>query len=278
MNLKELEPDSSPQAAFGAHVRRMRERHGWRQEDLAARMQYSATHVSAVETGRKVPTLRLARSLDRVFGLEHKPDTFEREWREVRNGSMLEGFPEYVGYEGRASEIRVYEVGVVPGLLQTPSYTETLSSHAVRGNRITAEQADDRDSTLVERQALLGRIPPPQIFVVLDESCIRRPIGEPAAMDEQLKHLIEFAERPNTVLQLAPFDIGARRPVSLPFYLLTMPDRSLMCYSESAQQGHLERDTKSVLPLLSAYHQLQAEALSQTASVAMLEQLRKGNL
>ncbi|ALM39765.1 putative DNA-binding protein [Streptomyces sp. FR-008] len=55
-----------------------------------------------------------------------------------------------------------------------------------------------------------------------------------------------------------------------------MPDRSLMSYAESAQQGHLERESTSVLPLLTAYHQLQAEAPSQAASVAMINQLRKG--
>jgi hypothetical protein len=49
-----------------------------------------------------------------------------------------------------------------------------------------------------------------------------------------------------------------------------------MSYAESAHRGHLERESAFVLPLLAAYHQLQAEALSQAASVAMIEQLRKG--
>lgn len=88
--------------------------------------------------------------------------------------------------------------------------------------------------------------------------------------------MLTFAERPNTVFQVAPFSMGARRPFSLPITVLTMPDRSIMSYAESAQRGHLERDTRSVLPMLTAYHQLQAEALSQAASVAMISQLRKG--
>lgn len=55
-----------------------------------------------------------------------------------------------------------------------------------------------------------------------------------------------------------------------------MADRSIMSYAESTQRGHLERDGASVLPVLKAYHQLQAEAHSQAESVAMIEQLRKG--
>lgn len=97
MNRKELNPDSSPQAAFGARLRSSRESHGWKQEDLAEHMGYSSTHISAVETGRKIPTLRFSRSADRAFGTEGIADTFERQWREIKHGALLEGFPESWG-------------------------------------------------------------------------------------------------------------------------------------------------------------------------------------
>lgn len=236
-------------------------------------MGYSSTHLSSVETGRKLPTLRLARSADSVFGTG---DVFERAFRKVRNAGLLEGFPQFVDHEAQAAEIRLYEVGVVPGLLQTPEYAAVLAQSDVRRGAITSKQADERVALVAERQATLLRTPPPMVFVVLDEGCIRRPIGEPAVMGAQLARLVEFAELPNTVLQVAPFEMGARRPFSLPLYIVTLPDRSLVSYAESAHRGHLERESTFVLPLLTAYHQLQAEALSQAASVAMIEQLRKG--
>lgn len=95
-------------------------------------------------------------------------------------------------------------------------------------------------------------------------------------MDAQLASLVEFAELPNTVLQVAPYNMGEHRPFDLPLYILTLPDRQLMSYAESAHRGHLERESSLVLPMLTAYHQLQAEARSQTSSVAMISQLRKG--
>lgn len=275
MNKNELNPDTSPEAAYGARLRSLREARGWTQEDLAARAEYSSVHVSAVENGRKPPTLRFSRSADRAFGIEGE-DTFERQFREIRHGSLLEGFPEFVDHEGRAAEIRLYEVGVIPGLLQTPDYAAVLAESALKRGAITAEQAQERVALVAERQAALVRTSPPHVFVVLDESCIRRPIGEPAVMDAQLARLAEFAELPSTVVQLAPFTMGARRPFDLPVTVLTMADRSLMSYAESAQRGHLERDGKFVLPVLTAYHQLQAEACSQAESVAMVNQLRKG--
>lgn len=273
MNIKELDPDSSPQAAFGARLRRLRVERGWTQDELGAEMGYSSTHLSSIETGRKMPTLRLARRADAALGAG---DTFEREWREMRHGSLLEGFPEFIEHEGRAAEIRLYEVGVIPGLLQTAEYAAVLTESSLRRGAITPDQAEERNSLVTERQATLARTPPPMVFVVLDESCIRRPVGEPAVMEAQFDRLIEFAELPNTVLQVAPFTMGHRRPLSLPLYVLTMPDRSLVSYAESAQRGFLERESTSVLPLLTAYHQLQAEALSQAASVAMIKQARKG--
>ncbi len=238
-------------------------------------MGYSSTHISAVETGRKMPTLRFSRSADLAFGTSGTADTFEREWREIRHGSLLEGFPEYVGYEGRAVEIRLYEIGIIPGLLQTPGYARVLADSAVRRGAITTDQADERVALVAERQAALVRMPLPLVFVALDESCIRRSIGDAGAMDAQLAQLIEFAEQSNTMFQVVPFDMS-HRPFNLPITVLTMPDRSLMSYAESSQRGHLERESTAVLPMLTAYHQLQAESPSQAASVAMIEQVRKG--
>ncbi len=179
-------------------------------------------------------------------------------------------------HEARAAEIRLYEVGVIPGLLQTPDYAAVLEADAVRREAITPEQADERVALVARRQAGLARSPSPLIIVVLDEGCIHRPMGTPAIMDAQLERLVEFADLPNTVLQVAPFTVGERRPFSLPVTVLTMPDRSLMLYAESAYRGHLERESTLVVPMLTAYHQLQTEALSQAESVALINQLRKG--
>ncbi|NJQ15699.1 helix-turn-helix domain-containing protein [Streptomyces bohaiensis] len=273
MNLKELDPDSSPQAAYGALVRQWREDRGWKQDELAGRMEYSSTHLSSIETGRKLPTLRFARNADQALRTE---GLFERKWRELRQGSLLEGFPQYVEYEARAEELRLYEIGIIPGLLQTPAYARVLAESSVRRGDISAEHGEERVQFLAERQAALARDRPPTVMAVMDESCIRRIVGGPLVMDEQLGALLRFAELPNTVLQIAPFTLGERRPFNLPINLLTLPDRSLVLYAESQTQGHMDRESTAVPQMLRNYHQLQAEALSQADSVAMIEQVRKG--
>ncbi|MFE1367638.1 helix-turn-helix domain-containing protein [Streptomyces anulatus] len=275
VNRKELDPERSANAAFGALLRSLRDERGWTQDELGDRMRCSGAHISAVETGRRSPTDAFAANADRALGTG---DRLQRQSRAIRYTALLEGFPQYVKHEERAAEIRLYEVGVIPGLLQTPEYAATLEADSVRRGAITQEQGDERVALVAQRQSALVRTPAPLLFAVLDEGCLLRPMGGPAVMAAQLDRLLAFAEQPSTVLQIAPFQMGERRPFSLPVTILTMPDRSLMSYAESAQHGHLERNNTLVLPLLTAYHQLQAEALSQAASVATIRKLRKGIL
>lgn len=274
MNRKELDPEKSPLDAFGQRLRSLRDERGWTQDELAERMRCSGTHISAVETGRRPPTSRFAARADRVFGTG---DRLERQGRAARNTPWLEGFPEYVAQESSATEIRVFEVGIIPGLLQAPGYAEAITMGAVRRGAITEQQAEDRLRLLAKRQASLERAPAPFVFVVLDESCIRRPVGGVEGMKAQLKRLLAFAELPNTVLQVAPYDLGERRAFDLPVYILALSDRTAAAYAESAYEGRLERENRFVQPMLTAYHQLQAESLSQAASVSMIHEALKGN-
>ncbi|MFE6227980.1 helix-turn-helix transcriptional regulator [Streptomyces sp. NPDC057854] len=265
-------------AAYGARLRRMREERGWTQEELAKRTGYSSKHISGVEIGSRPSTLRFAGAVDVAFGLAGTGQSFDRECRQVRHGVLLEGFPEYVAHERKAVEIRLFTIGVIPGLLQTLDYARTVTGGFVARGAATTDQAAERVAYLMERQRLLEQERPPRLFVVMDESCLRRPVGGPEVMAAQLDRLVEFAERPNTVVQVAPFALGERRPLDLPLYLLTLPDKTVIAYAESQARGHLEREDGAVSSLLTAYYQLTAEALSQADTVAMIKEVRKGML
>lgn len=273
VNRKELNPEESPKAAFGHRLRTLREEQGLTQDELADRIGCTGSHISAVETGRRPPTKRFAASADRALSAG---DRLERQSRAVRQTSLLEGFPEYITYEARAAEIRLYEVGVIPGLLQTPEYSSAIEDQEVIRGAATPEQAGERVTLVAQRQAALLRTPPPLVIAVLDESCLRRPVGGPTVMAAQFDRLLEFAELPTTALHVAEFTMAERRPYTLPITVLTLPDRSLMSYAQSSHRGHLERDSASVVPMLTTYHQLQVGALSQDSSVSLIEKIRKG--
>ncbi|MGW2543362.1 helix-turn-helix domain-containing protein [Kitasatospora sp. NPDC001574] len=274
MNLNELDPDSSPAAGFGVFLRTSREQRGWTQENLAALVGCTPSHISALENGRRRPTQRISTGLDRAFDTTEE-GVFRQRANDVKHSALLAGFAQYVAHECHAAELRLFTLGIVPGLLQTTEYAAAIAAGAVERGSITSEQADERVRVLIGRQASMRRTPPPLVHAVLDESCIRRPVGGDAAMAAQLDHLVRFASAPNNLLQLAPYHLGERRSFDLPIYILTMKDRSLMSYAESAQKGHLEQDTEAVLPMLTAYYQLQGRALSQADSIEMIRELRR---
>ncbi|MFD0147809.1 DUF5753 domain-containing protein [Streptomyces sp. NPDC055721] len=191
---------------------------------------------------------------------------------------LLEGFPEYVHYERQAVEIRMFDIGIIPGLLQTAEYAEVLAAFSVERGSVTADQAAQRVDILRERQEILERSRPPMYFVVLDESCLRQMVGGPEVMAAQLDRIVELAARPFTFVQLAPFSMGERRPSHMPLTLLTLADRSMLAYAESQARGHLERERVTLSYLNATYHRLAAEALSPADSLAMIKALREATL
>jgi transcriptional regulator with XRE-family HTH domain len=270
MNIKKLNPNASPRATFGAELRRCREELGMTQEQFAIRTGYSPGHISSIETGRKPPTLPFARKADKALNTGQK---FTQMYFDVKASVLLQGFGDYLSAEARAIELRLFTLGIIPGLLQTMEYAEAITFGSMRRGSITEVQANERLEILAKRQATLFRDPMPLFFGVLDESCLLRPVGGPAVMRRQLDRLLEVAELPSVTLQVAPLAMGEARSFDLPVTILTMPDHSMAAYSESSQRGQLERDPEEVRPLLTDYHHLQVEALPQAPSLERISKV-----
>ncbi|MGW2546873.1 helix-turn-helix domain-containing protein [Kitasatospora sp. NPDC001574] len=271
MNRKELDPARSPGDAFGSQLRSSREAIKLTQDQLAERMEYSSTYISAVEVARKSPSLKFARAADRALGTGQ---TLELMWWGVKR-SALPGFPEHAAQEARASEIRVFEPSIIPGLLQTPAYAAAHATASVRRGSITQAQADERLTFLASRQKLHSRTRAPLVHAVIDESGIRRRTGGVKVIQEQLDHLVALAMRPHIVLQVAPFSLLDPLPFSGFVTLLTFPDRTVAGYTESADRGFVVRDSETVTSWERAYDRLQVEALSIAATLDLIRDTRK---
>ncbi|MFB7473565.1 Scr1 family TA system antitoxin-like transcriptional regulator [Kitasatospora sp. NPDC056184] len=272
MNKKELDPTSSPWAPFGVQLRRSREARGLTQAQLARLIGCDPSHVSLVELSHRPPSLKFAMKADEAL---ETGGTLTLMYWQHRNTALVPGFPEYANYEARAAEIRMFEIDVVPGLLQTLQYATALEAGHVRQGGATQEQAEERVSFLQTRQQCLDRTPPPLVHAVLDESCIRRLVGGRDVMVAQLLHLEELTQRPNIVIQVAPFSLGENRPFMRTVSLITMPDQKVLGYSENEHRGFLDRDSEAVAPLIRGYDRLQIEAMNQADSLAMIRSARR---
>lgn len=122
-------------------------------------------------------------------------------------GDVLPGwFQTYIGLEGAASLIRVYEVQFVHGLLQTEAYAHAVVTRGM--GAAPAVEIDRRVALRLERQKALVSERAPHLHAVLDEAALRRPYGDREVMRGQLRHLIEMSEQSNVTLQVMPFSFG----------------------------------------------------------------------
>ncbi|MFD5085423.1 helix-turn-helix domain-containing protein [Kitasatospora sp. NPDC058406] len=275
VNRKELDPTSGPWAPFGLQLRRSREVKKLTQARLAKLVGFDPSYVSYAElASREPPSEKFARRADEVL---ETGGTLLLMWLQNKNSGLLEGFPVFARHEAKAAEIRIFESGVVPGLFQTEAYARSIALADVRRGTITSQQAEERVTFLLARQQLLNRAQPPLIHAVLDESCLRRQVGGVAIMEEQFALLEAQFESSHVILQIAPFAMGEHRPFALPMVLLTLPDRSLLGYSESEGRSHLEHDSAMLGAWRRHYDRLQVGALAETVTSDWFRAAREGN-
>ncbi|MFJ6385053.1 Scr1 family TA system antitoxin-like transcriptional regulator [Kitasatospora sp. NPDC092039] len=272
MNKKKIDPESSPWAPFGIQLRAFREAKDLLQEELAPLIGCSPSHLSYVELAHRPPSRKLAELSDIALDTG---GTMLLMWYQLKNAAILEGFPEYARYEALAEEMRIFEINVVAGLLQTRAYATAIQMGSVGLGLSSQKLAEERIEFRLARQQVLVRTPPPLVHVVLDESCLRRIVGGRDVMVEQLLHLEQLATRPNVIIQVAPFTLGENRPFTHMAYLLTMPNRKVLAYGEIESRGYIDRDTKSVAAFVKSYDRLAVEALGQSESLAFIRAVRR---
>ncbi|WP_089006898.1 helix-turn-helix domain-containing protein [Micromonospora viridifaciens] len=220
---------------LGAQLRRLREGAGVSRESAGWEIRSSESKISRMELGRvgfKERDIADLLTLYGVTALEERAallklarDANSPGWWHRYGDVLPTWFQSYLGLEAAAVLIRTYEVQFVPGLLQTPEYARAV---ILLGHRGASEaELDRRVSLRVERQRVLRRADPPQLWAVLDEAALRRPIGGVPVMREQLDALIEATAAPHIRLQIVPFDAGGHAAASGAFSILRFGDEDL---------------------------------------------------
>src|SRR6266496_308377 len=186
------DPNSSPLAFFGSELKRLRQKAGITQTDLAARTNYALATVSAYEIGTRIPSRTFAESADKAFGTD---GALTRLQGLVESVSVRPWFRDRVEVERNAAEIREYDSYQIPGLLQTADYarvvisagrpmpSENEAEHAV-ALRMTRQQILEPDSNVP-----LDQEHTPRLWVIIDEAALHRIVGNADIMQEQREHL-----------------------------------------------------------------------------------------
>jgi hypothetical protein len=185
-------------------------------------------------------------------------------------------FSMYVSLEGAASIIRAYEPHFVPGLLQTEDYARAIMLGGAVG-QIDAADIERHVALRMERQSLLTRTGAPRLWVIMDETVLRRPVGGPGVMRAQLDRLLEGAHMPHVTLQIAEFASGHHPGTYGPFVLFrfAVPELPDMVYSEYLT-GAVYLDARpEVASHLEVLDRMAAQAATAQRTKEILEDLRK---
>ncbi len=205
-------------------LRHLREEAGLTIEEVAEKLEISASTVSRMETaqvGVRPRDLRFLLDMYEVSEAERDQLLqIARERRQQRWWQEYADLPNIAvaGLEADASTIWQYSTQLVPGLLQTEAYARAV----LEAIRLDAKAGDieRRLELRLHRQELLTAEHAPEYWVVLDEAVVRRHVGGPAVMAEQLGQLIEAAKRPNVTLQVLPFASGEHAGMDGEFTIL----------------------------------------------------------
>ncbi|MFE9725531.1 Scr1 family TA system antitoxin-like transcriptional regulator [Streptomyces sp. NPDC005794] len=249
---------------YGEELRLRRTTAGLTQEGLSEQIVCSPTLISHFEAGRRLPNPDDAQRIDRALAT----DGFFARWLEDLDTKFVDHFAAVAELERQAVEIRQFGLTLMPGLLQTDSYARALF-RAYRPNHRNEEL--DRDVVIrKERAQVLDSPLNPVVWTLLDEAALRRRIGGPSVMAEQLRSIASMAEAGRIRLHIVPFEVGAHALLQSLVTLLSFADSPPVAYVEGFKTGHLMDDPALVTASHTAYALSLSDALSQDDSLALV--------
>jgi transcriptional regulator with XRE-family HTH domain len=200
---------------LAAELRRIRESKGKSGDAVAAALKWSPSKISRYELARTgLKPGEVERLLDyyeitgprRTLLLSLAEDAARKGWWEEHADVLSAGYRQFIGLEHEASSMAIWHVEVVAGLLQTEAYARHIISGYTQVEPIAPGMVERLVRVRMQRQLVLTRAPEPQLSVVLDESILKRRVGDERVMYEQLQRLLHEADRPNVTLRILPLD------------------------------------------------------------------------
>ncbi|WP_019815300.1 helix-turn-helix domain-containing protein [Saccharomonospora saliphila] len=212
------------------------------QSEIARRIGKSRAAIGHYETGRYLPSHESLDIMLDAYGhgeragyyraLRDRVETHAPDWWE---DEFADGFPPWslallAGLEHSAVRIRMYDPHAVPELFRTRPYAERV----LRAELPTPRAGDVADHVRMVRgrQAVLDRAAPPGLECVLDESVLRRVVGDATVHAEQLHRLRELTDEPHVDIRVLPEDRGCPAGAAGGFTTILLPRDVIQDFSE----------------------------------------------
>lgn len=267
---------------LGEELRGLRNASGLTSREAADLLGWHQSKVSRIETGASgVTPGDVTRLLD-VYGvddgqlrslLQHLAGSAGgggNGWWHAYRGLIPPQYRDFISLESQAGTARTLETSVVPGLLQTADYARAVTRSTLDG--LPPAQLDSLVEIRLARQSVLYAPTPLRLSAVIDEAVLRRRVGGPEVMREQLRHLARSAQLPHVTLQLLPFEAGSYIGLTGPFVIFSFPNTSdldVVVLDHLTSSLYLERK-EDLAAYSSAFRSMQAHALSPERSLDLI--------
>ncbi|MEH1013838.1 helix-turn-helix transcriptional regulator [Micromonospora sp. CPCC 206060] len=240
------------------------------QDEFGRRINYSASHVSAVETGQRPPTADYLTAVDGAFG------TGGVFCRMLTRLAKLDNAPvwlrEWIECEQEATTLRWFELAYLPGLLQTERYARATLS----GGRFTADEIERNVASRLARQAILDRDDPPQLVVVIDGGILTRPVLDaPGLMAEQFDLLIARAESEHVQVHVVPRDTGMYLGLAGQFIIAEFTDGRRVAHADNQLNAQITEAPVDIARLARTWEIVRNEALPRRQSIELIKEVAK---
>jgi transcriptional regulator with XRE-family HTH domain len=261
------------QRRVSAQLRVLREKRGLSCKDVAVALGCSESKVSRMETGERG---LYADDVAAILGFLCAPaelrhelvalvrDGEERNWHEI-HGKLPTNWKDLIRFENDATAIYNYEPMLIPGLAQIPDYSRAVIHGS--GPSLSENDLETLVAARMTRQIILGRRQAPAVHLLIEETVLQRPVGEPDMLRTQLRHLLTLSERPKITIQVVPFAVGAHPGLAGPIVLLEFAGEPTLAYSETFLSSSFLEESEHVDGVKIAWRRLRAIAMSPEDSV-----------
>ncbi|MFC4531234.1 helix-turn-helix domain-containing protein [Sphaerisporangium dianthi] len=265
----DLDPRLSPVQRFGRELARVRREARLSQARLAAHLGVSSSLVGHIEIGDRNPNRDLAARCDVAL---RTGDLFSRLYRNIASPSSPIWFVRWLDdIEPRARALRSWDPLLVPGLLQTEEYARAVFEG---GRAAPPEEIEQRVLARVRRKQILEQDRPPELWVLIDEWVLKRPLGNAKVMRDQLDYLTDLAERRHITVQVVPYDSPCTDGLLSSFTIAELPDAPTAVSIESAGKGEVSSEHDLVTDIWGQYDRLRAQAFRPIDSLEKIREAR----
>jgi transcriptional regulator with XRE-family HTH domain len=259
------DPETDPAAFLGDELARARLAAGFSsQQALADHLGFDRSVIGKTESGDRAPSPEVLGAW--VTACELDPEHFTRLATLARraDGPIPRWFETWLAAEEAAAMLKYWSPIIVTPIFQTAGYARALLLAA------QTDTSEENISALVEaklaRASILDRADPPDVVALIDEHVLRRLIGSPEIMHDQLIHVAELAERPYVCVQVVPAAVGATAGLSGDISLSSsdrMPDE---LHTDAVPEGHTTEERSLVRKAAVAFERTRGYALPRAQS------------